>query len=225
VTVQESFAEMRRKLKLKYFAEIVKVDNEPRVMAAHSYASFLNNWKLNPDNYVLFFKAMEMPNRYVIDALTEGRDPEHYFDDVAPTHGIIHLVFTYFVINKKGAIYETVLTILLGFLERVYHQPKEGYDLYAPTIEEVNHLSKFLDESKPHSYVHNRLILDILKHLNALDIPKKEGPMYEMAMQAGKIRTNFLDTTRTLLKILPPLILKVDEDFSDGIAPPYVYKD
>ena len=223
--VKQSFMERTNKFKLRYFDEILEVKSEEAVMASVTYASFLNHVGINPDNYVLYFRCLEVPDRWVIDALTRERDLEHYLDVVEPTHGIIHEVFRLFNANKKGGLYDKVLVILLGFLNRVYLSPQEGYDLFAPTIEDLNDLAKFLDETKKQDYPSNRIILDILKHLNELDFSEKTGPRYEMGMHAGKIRSNFLDNTRSLKKILPSVLLEKDKDFGDGIRPAYTYEN
>jgi len=204
---------------------IFRVEEERAVLAATSYAAFLNHWGLHPDNFVLFFRCMEISNKYVIDALTEGKDLEHFFDGITPSYGLVNHVFKLLEYNKKGAIYEKVLIILLGFLNKVYLSSRDGYDLYAPTIEELNDLAKFLDESKKHDFPVNRIMLDILKNLSELDWESKEGPKYELAKQAGKIRSNFLDDTRRLNQSIPATLLEVDSNFSDGIVPPYTYQD
>lgn len=223
MSVLESYYEISDKYKLRYLSEIGKVEHEQSVLAAVSYASYLNHWGLHPDNYVLFFRAMEVPNRYVIDALTEGRDLEHMLDAVAPSHGLIDQVFNLLGFNKRGGIYEKVLIILLGFLNKVYRSPQDGYDIYAPNVEQINDLAKFLDEEKGHSFPVNRIMLDILKHLGELDENSKEGPKYDMAKHCGKIRSNFLDSTRRLEQSIPEVLLQMDPNFTDGIQPPYSY--
>ncbi len=205
--------------------EVFQVKEEHAVMSAVTYASFLNQWGLQPDNFVLFFRCMEIGNKYVIDALTEGKDLEHFFDGITPTYGLVNQVFKLLEANKKGGIYEKVLVILLGFLNNVYLSPQEGYDLYSPDIEEINKLAKFLDETKKQDFPVNRIMLDILKHLDELDWEEKSGPKYTLAKHAGKIRSNFLDDTRHLNQSIPSILLELDPDFTDGIKPPYVYQD
>lgn len=221
---KQSFLALRDNFKLQYFDDVLEAKSIEAVQAAQSYATFLNQLGINSDNYVLFLRCLEVPNRWVVEALTAGHDLEHYLDVIEPSYGLVHEVFYIFNNNKKDGLYSNVLVILLGFLNRVYLSPQEGYDLFSPTIEHLNDLAKFLDEDKKQDYPSNRIILNILKHLNELDFVEKSGPKYETAMHAGKIRSNFLDNARSLKKILPLILLEKDPDFSDGLKPAYIYK-
>ena len=101
-------------------------------------------------------------NRYAIDALLAGHEPERYLDCVAPNPFIVKSTFETFAEFKSNEIYEKSLRVFLGFLYKVYASAAEGYQLYPVSIAEVNSLGKFLDESQEQDWPLNRGILDVL---------------------------------------------------------------
>ena len=114
-------------------------------------------------------------NRYAIDALLDGHDPEHYLDCVVPNPYIVKAVFETFTSLKANEIYEKSLRVFLGFLSKVYFAAEEGYQMYPVTLEHVNSLGKFLDKSQDQEWPLNRGILDVLAAIADLDKPHETG--------------------------------------------------
>ena len=212
-------------LKHLFITEILDTKNERATTALMAYAYFLNKSGINSDNYPLYLTILESNNRYAIDLLIEGYEPEKYLDCVIPNHFIVENVFKIFSIYKRNEVYEMTLRVLFGLLIKVYISPQEGYQLYKPTIPNVNDLGKILDESKDQDDELNRDILDILMYLADLDTHYTDDPAKkEIARQAGRIRSDFFDHMRSLEKSITEVILEKAEVVNMGTPPDYVYK-
>ncbi len=212
-------------LKHLFITEILDTKNERATTVLMSYAYFLNKSGINSDNYPLYLTILESNNRYAIDLLIEGYEPEKYLDCVIPNHFIVENVFKIFSIYKRNEVYEMTLRVLFGLLIKVYISPEEGYQLYKPTIPNVNDLGKILDESKDQDDELNRDILDILMYLGDLDTHYTDDPVKkEIARQAGRIRSDFFDHMRSLEKSITEVILEKAEVVNMGTPPDYVYK-
>ena len=212
-------------LKHLFITEILNTENERATTALMSYAHFLNVSGINSDNYPLYLTILESNNKYAIDILIEGYEPELYLDCVIPNHYILESVFRIFSNYKRNEIYEKTLRILFGFLIKVYTSPEEGYVLYKPTIANVNNLGKILDESKDQGDELNRDILDILMFLADLDAHYSNDPeKKEIARQAGRIRSDYFDHKRRLEQSITEVMLEKEENVNMGVTPDYVYE-
>lgn len=211
-------------LKNLYITEIIKAGDPKSAGALVSYGNFLNELRINSDNYPLYLKILESNNRYAIDALLEGHDLEHYLDCVTPNHFIVKTIFTTFSLYKRNEIYDKTLRVFFGFLIKVYHSPEEGYQLYQPSIADINSLAKILEETKGQDDPLNRDILDILMYIADLDAPHEDDQhKKEVARQAGRIRSDFFDGKRRLNQSLTDVTLEKAEKVIWGIPPDYVY--
>lgn len=211
-------------LKHLFITEILDTKNERATTALMSYACFLNKSGINSDNYPLYLTILESNNKYAIDILLEGYQPEEYLDCVVPNHYIVESVFRIFSIYKRNEIYDKTLRVLFGLLIKVYKSSTEGYQLYQPTIPNVNDLGKILDESKDQDDELNRDILVILKFFGDLDTHFNDDPKKkEIARQSERIRSDFFDNKRRLEQSITEVMLEKEENVEMGIPPDYEY--
>jgi len=213
-------------LKYIYINEILRAENKKAANTLVSYASFLNNLGINSDNYPLYLKVLETNNKYAIDTLLDKHDIENYLDCVVPNHFLIERIFNIFSLYKRNEIYKKALGVLFGFLIKVYASSEEGYQLYSPTIPDINSLGKLLNEEEDQDEELNRYILDILMYISDLDTPHETDPeKKELARQAGRIRSDFFDTKRRLEQSITEKVLEKAAKVSLGIPPDYIYVD
>ena len=211
-------------LKHRFITEILDSPSVTGANALWAYASFLNHLGINPDNYPLYINMLASNNRYAIDVLLEGHEPERYFDCVAPNPYIVKAIFETFAEFKSNEIYEMSLRVFLGFLYKVYASAEEGYQLFPVTIANVNSLGKFLDETQDQDWPLNRGILDVLGCISDLDRPHEPNvEKRDVAAQAGRIRSDFFDHKRNLKQSITEVILEKAKDPTFGKPPENVY--
>jgi hypothetical protein len=211
-------------LKYRAITDILNAKTTVTSDALWAYASFLNRHGINSDNYPLYIQMLASNNRFAIEALLAGHEPEHYLDCVAPNPFIVRACFETFGQIRSNEIYEKSLRVFLGFLFKVYTSPQEGYQLFPVTIAHVNSLGKFLDEKKDQDWPLNRAILDLLGCFSDLDRPHEpDVEKRNLAMQAGRIRSDFFDSTRRLTQSITEVILEKAASPSFGIPPDHVY--
>ena len=212
-------------LKHLYITEILQSGTKEGTNALVAYAAFLNRSGINSDNYPLYMRVLETNNRFAIDKLLEGHQPETYIDCVIPNHFIVEAFFQTLTKFKKNEVYRTTLLVIFGFLFKVYRSPEEGYQLYQPTIADVNNLGKYLDESKDQDDELNRGILDVLSCLFRLDMPYETDPQKkDLARQVGQIRSDFFDTARSLSQSMTDTLLEEADAPDYGTPPDYEYR-
>jgi hypothetical protein len=213
-------------LKYRTITEILEGDTESAADALWAYASFLNRQKITSDNYPLYINLLASNNRYAIDALLEGHEPEHYLDVVAPNPYIVKAVFETFITLRSNEIYGESLRVFLGFLSKVYFAAEEGYQMFPVTPEHVNSLGKFLDKSHDQDWPLNRGILDVLAAIADLDKPHEtDAQKREAATQAGRIRSDYFDSTRRLSQSITEVILEKAKSPTFGVAPDHIYEE
>jgi len=211
-------------LKHRTITEILNASTASDATHLWAYASFLNHLGINPDNYPLYINMLASNNRYSIDILLAGHEPEHYLDCVAPNPFIVKSTFENFADFKSNEIYEKSLRVFLGFLYKVYRSAEEGYMLYPVTIAEVNSLGKFLVEDQDQDWPLNRAILDVLACIADLDMPHETDiDKRNVAAQAGRIRSDYFDHKRSLKQSITEVILEKAKDPKFGIPPEYIY--
>ncbi len=211
-------------LKFKFITEILESRSVASANSLWTYAYFLNKHGINSDNYPIYINMLASNNKYAIETLLEGHEPEKYLDCVAPNPYIVKATFATFAKFKSNEIYEKSLRVFLGFLYKVYASAQEGYQLYPPTIADVNSLGKFLDESRDQDYPLNRGILDCLGCLADLEAPHETDLVKrDVAAQAGRIRSDFFDAKRRLKQSITEVILEKAEKPTFGIPPEHIY--
>jgi len=211
-------------LKHRTITEILSSPTPRAANALWAYASFLNKLGINPDNYPLYINLLASNNRFAVDILLAGHEPEHYLDCVTPNPFIVKSTFGTFTEFKSNEIYEKSLRVFLGFLIKVYSSVEEGYQLYPASIEEINSLGKFLNEEQDQDWPLNRAILDVLACFSELDAPHiTDIEVRNVAAQAGRIRSDYFDHKRSLKQSITEVILEKAKDPKFGIPPEYVY--
>jgi len=211
-------------LKHRVITDILEAKTPTAASALWAYAGFLNTLGITSDNYPLYITLLASNNRYAIDALLEGHEPERYLDCVAPNPYIVKAVFESFASLKSNEIYEKSLRVFLGFLFKVYRSAEEGYSLYPVSIAEVNSLGKFLDESEDQDWPLNRGILDVLGAIAELDKPHEPDVLKRnVAAQAGRIRSDFFDHTRSLKQSITEVVLEKAKSPTFGLPPEHTY--
>ena len=211
-------------LKHRVITDILEAKTPTAASALWAYAGFLNTLGITSDNYPLYITLLASNNRYAIDALLEGHEPERYLDCVAPNPYIVKAVFESFASLKSNEIYEKSLRVFLGFLMKVYSSAPEGYQLFPVTIEQVNSVGKFLDESNDQDWPLNRGILDVLGAIAELDKPHEPDVLKRnVAAQAGRIRSDFFDHTRSLKQSITEVVLEKAKSPTFGLPPEHTY--
>jgi hypothetical protein len=216
-----------RYLKLDYLQRILKVDKPQAVQAAMTYASVLNEIGVTAENYPLFLEVLNTNNRWVIDGLTEGMDLDQVFKPVIPSYYIIQQIFSLFANKRRYELNEKTMQILLSYLQMIYREAHRGYEMYPLSIPDVNNMAKHIREDRGDDDPINSHILEILRYLNEmneLSAYKELGEKVDIATQAGKIRSCFYDTKRSLRNAITDVLLE-EGNPQDGIPPEYIYAE
>ena len=176
------------------------------VEASISYGRFLSTVGITPENYPIFLKLLEIENHWVIDALIGDRDPFLMLSPVQPNQYIVNRIFGMLTKWTRGGIYSKNLSVILGVLQSVYSSPKGGFKVYAPTIADMNALSKHLNKEKGQDNPLNRVILNILEKLSELE-DDEDVAMEEIAIHSSAIRNAFFDDEKKMKDAIPPVLL------------------
>jgi len=191
------------------------------VEAAVTYAKFLSSVGITPDNYPLFLKMLEIENHWVIDALVANRDPFLMLSPVQPNKFIVNKIFAMLTKWRKGGIYATNLSVILGVIQTVYSSPTNGYRIYPLNIADLNALGKHLNKEHGQDDPLNRVILDILENLSDLE-GKEDSEMEEIAIHASGVRNAFFDDRKEMEDVIPPVLLVTLDDRTE--VPPRTLK-
>jgi len=191
------------------------------VEAAVTYAKFLSSVGITPDNYPLFLKMLEIENHWVIDALVANRDPFLMLSPVQPNKFIVNKIFAMLTKWRKGGIYSTNLSVILGVIQTVYSSPTNGYRIYPLSIADLNALGKHLNKEHGQDDPLNRVILDILENLSDLE-GKEDSEMEEIAIHASSVRNAFFDDRKEMEDVIPPVLLVTLDDRTE--VPPRTFK-
>jgi hypothetical protein len=193
------------------------------VEAAISYAHFLSLSGLNNDNYPLFLKLLEVENHWVIDTLIKAKDPFLLLSPIQPNNYLILEAYKLLTKWHPGGIYPKTLSIILGVLQAAFSSPKDGYKIYAVSINDVNNLGKHLNKELGQEDGNNRCILDILDRLGSLAGTSQDPEMEQMARQANNIRTFFFDKRKKMEDIIPQVLLVKSDYIAKEVAPEQVF--
>lgn len=191
------------------------------VEAAVTYSKFLSSVGITPDNYPLFLKMLEIENHWVIDALVADRDPFLMLSPVQPNKFIVNKIFAMLTKWRKGGIYSTNLSVILGVIQTVYSSPSNGYRIYPLNIADLNALGKHLNKEHGQDDPLNRVILDILENLSDL-VGTEDSEMEEIAIHASAVRNAFFDDRKEMEEVIPPVLLVTLDDRTE--VPPRTLK-
>jgi hypothetical protein len=115
------------------------------------------------------------------------------------------------------------LSIALGTLQVAYSYPKDGYDIHAVSVNDVNNLGKHLNKDLGQSDSVNRTILDILDRIGWLE-GAGDDTMERVARQAQLIRSNFFDRRKKLEDAIPQVLLVKSDYLVKEVAPTRVFE-
>lgn len=205
--------------------EIIECKDVRSSSALYAYANFLNKKPLSYEHIPLYLRILKTNNQYAVDALMSGFVAAKFFDFIrVPNAYVLRNMFEILGMYPKNALSKQTLMAFCNFLGRVYRAAAEGFRVYPVTIGDVNSLGKFLDEKKTQNYNFNRKILDILFFLSELDEEKECGAeRTSVAQHASRIRSDFFDPKRSLIRSMTEVILKKSADESPGITPEGVF--
>lgn len=189
------------------------------VEASLTYANYLNSIGITSSNYPIFLKVLGVRNHHVIDALLGTRDPFLFMSSIQPNFFIVATCFSFLAKYHPAEIYSKTLGIILGVFQATYNNPLDGYNIYPPTIADINSLGKHLIEEKGQDDLLNRSILDILDKVSELEGQHTDEEMEDLAVHAHNIRNNFFDSTKRLVDVIPDVLLKTEPQLDPEIDP------
>ena len=209
------------KIKQEYLYDVLDAQDNRAASALFAYAQYLNRTPLQYDYLPLYLKVLSSNNRFAVDALIEGFEPEHFLDlIIVPNHFVLRKIFELLDFHRPNTLYAVTVRILCGFIKRFFYIVEDGYRTYQPTITDLNNVAKHLDESKDQDDPANRVILDILQNLSDLDrLHETEKAKLDIGRQANRIRGDFLDNQRKLVQAITSAILKKSDTVDLGIMP------
>jgi len=198
---------------------------EEAVEASISFAEFLGLSGLTNDNYPLFLKLLEVENHWVIDTVVADKDPFLLISTIQPNNYLIYTAYKLLTKWHPGGIYPVTLSIVLGVLQAAYASPKDGFKIYAVSINDVNNLGKHLNKETGQEDPNNRCILDILDRLGALAGTSTDPEKEQMSRQANSIRTFFFDKRKKMEDVIPQVLLVKSDYVAKETAPRQVFVD
>ena len=153
------------------------------------------------------------------------KDPFLLLSPIQPNNYLIFNAFKLLTKWHPGGIYPVTLSIVLGILQAAYASPKDGYKIYAVSINDVNNLGKHLNKETGQEEPNNRTILDIVDRLGALAGTSTDPEKEQMARQANNIRTYFFDKRKKMEDIIPQVLLVKSDYIAKETAPRMVFVD
>lgn len=198
---------------------ILDVNNQEAVEATIKYSKFLNNIGINNNNYPAYLRIINIKNKYVIDALLGTQNPFQFMSNLQPDFFITSTFFEYLSKFQPNRIYIKTLKIILGYLQSTYEIPISGYKIYPPTKFDINNVCKNFDKEKEKDDPINKAVLNFLEKISSLENENSDEIMEDLAIHAHNIRNNFLDITKKINEVLPPVLLKNDEKIKSEIQP------
>jgi len=199
--------------------EIMMCRTQAATEAAITYARLLNTIGINNSNYPVFLKILGIRNKYVIDSLLGDRDPFLFMSSIQPNFFLIATCFSFLGKYQPREVYPKTLGIILGVFQAAYNSPLDGYNIYPPTISDINSLGKHLIEENGQDNILNRSILDMLDKFSQLEGLGVNEDMEDLAVHAHNIRNNFFDSQKRLVDIIPDVLLKTETFLDQEIEP------
>jgi len=219
-------------LQLEFLHKMFECNDIDGVDTTVCYAKYLSKIQLNPDNYPVFIKLLQIENHWVVDALVGEKPPIDFLKNVQPNTFLLSECFKMFKKWRPRTINSSSLLVLFGLLKTTYANPHAGYQVYPLTVSDVNHFGKHLDKSRDQSDPVNGAILHVLDSFASLidagGLPPTDKNAHDVAIQANTIRGKFLDKNKQLNEAIPDEILKGEPEKIKEISPsftPKVVKD
>ncbi len=207
--------------KQQFLYDILKAEDTRASTALFAYARFLNIEPLRYEYFPLYMKVFQSNNRYAVDALVDGYEPEKFLTMVVvPNQFVMRKLFELLDYHKSNTLYEVTVRVICSFIKRVYSIVEDGYRNYELSVKDVNNLAKHLNEEEDQDNPANRVILDILQYLSDLDrLTESDKDKLDVGRQSNRIRGDFLDNRRKLVQAITDAVLKKSDTVDFGIEP------
>lgn len=178
-----------------------------QVESSSMFAVYLHHVGITSKNYTLFLKLIETNNRWIVDGLIGNKKPDLLFSSLKPNHYLIHKAFQLLTSWHPGQIYSKVLLSVLAIIQYGYYKPDDGYRIYQLEISDLNNLGKFLSEDNDQFEEVNEMILEILDKIAGLGEYTNNRDKSVISKHAYNIRIAYFDNTKSLLNIIPKVLL------------------
>ncbi len=197
---------------LKLHGDIVSTfmgsESKHGVFAAVEYAKYMKHRGLDNLNYPVFLDLLLHENEEVIVALLADGSVFEKFKKLQRTNYLINACCELLSKFIPGKVFELTIETLLFVFKQHYRNAAVGYKLYPLSVDELNYIGKYLDNTKSQNEKINRIILDILSNLGELNSKDTEDHKIDrIGAHANKIRSAFLDNKSTLGEAIPAGII------------------
>ena len=181
--------------------------NAVQVELSVSFANYMNQIGVSSSNYLIFMKLIETNNQWIIEALFKKREPRLVFTVIKPSSAMIAKAFQLLACWHPGEIYSKGLMALLGIIANSYHKPDDGYRIYNIDITDLNNIGKYLDRDAGSGSELNSILLEILDRFTSLGLYQASLDKRMLARHAFDIRIAFFDNTKSLIDVIPEVLL------------------
>ena len=197
---------------LKYNKDLIingifGTETDIQVESGICFANYLNHVGINNKNYFIFLKIIETNNKWIIDSLIGNKDSRLLFSTIKPNTNLLKKALKLLAFWHPSQIYSKTLLALLGILECHYHNSDDGYKIHRLTINDLNNIGKYLDESKDQFQYENSLILEILDRIAKIGEYQKNINKIVLSKHAFNIRISYFDNRKKLLDVIPQVLL------------------
>lgn len=203
-SVSNEILEINRQIILQGITGIVTTE---QVESSTMFAVYLSHVGITNKNYSLFLKLLETNNQWIVDGLIGGRKPDLLFSSLKPNTYLITKAFQLLTSWHPGQIYEKVLLSVLGIIQYGYYKPDDGFRIYQLEIADLNNLGKFLNEEYDQFQEVNETILEILDRLTGMGEYSNNRDKSILSKHAYNIRISYFDNTKSLLDVIPKVLL------------------
>ncbi len=184
--------------------------NTPESLAVmEAFAAYLGQYRITAKTAPVFLRVIGTNQPSVISALLNGRHPFVIFRHIKPDKELIVSCISILTQLDPINITKPALFALLGLLDMAYKNPQSA-PLRIGEFE-LNHIAKYLDESKDQLEEDNKIILRLLEYFyigerTIINDPRK----HSVGIHAMKLRLAFFDSMRGLRSIIPEQLLSSD---------------
>ena len=190
-------------LQANIVTSFLEKDTTQSVETSIEFAKFLHYRGLSIRNYPLFLEILPHKSEEVIDELIGSYTALTMFHKIQRNVGLVGACFDMLQRLTVNS-YQKVLEAVLGVFLTTYRHPLEGWELYPPSLAELNQLGKYLDKNKSQSNKINRIVLDILGSIGELSLQEHgREEIARVGAHANKIRNVYFDSRERMDKVIP----------------------
>lgn len=212
-TNNSELTEMNRQIILQGICGTITIE---QVESSAMFANYLHYVGMTSANYPLFLRLLETNNRWIVDGLIGEQKADLLFSSLRPNYYLLNKAFQLLTSWHPGQIYNKVLLSVLGIIQSGFYKPDDGYRIYKLEISDINNLGKFLNEDYDQFEEVNEMILEILDKICGLGEYVNDREKSVIAKHSYNIRIAYFDNTKSLLNIIPKVLLvKLDREESE----------